>query len=421
MLTYINNIKKYVHISADFSDIVVTGTVNVRVSYVYTDAQMWAKDVSNQGKGHVLISTTIEEDKAKNNDTMNIEDNWKYNRDVATEMNNVDIDFSDPNKYRTCSYLLPDDLRKKGYGYSEVSLFIGPNKKTGVTGIYAGVHMIDGKVTSGNNEFKEEDIADPNSIKSTIKQNLSCPYYVYYNNEGTNKVTILNDRTGYDTQYVANGNKSAFLLISSTIASEKPSHSAERDLVPGTAEFEQDKALQRARELGWLTNSGDDDPFAYRKGVIGDKFCEQPETIKASRLLGFFVILVKVLVPMIIIIWGILDFAKVVTQGTTDSLKKEAITFGIRVLLGIFIFFVPSIISAAFDAFMYFKSAGQEYNKCAQCIFHPFDDSKCKVDDSTAYPTTTTAAAGNSIKGPLTQQVTQKLSPGIILSDPDNN
>ena len=406
---------------------------NVIVSYNYQTAQMWSKDKVEADKAHILISESIEADKAKEGVPLYDFDNYigsdvnpsnsKHPNGMYTT--SIDVDLTNSSAYRTCTYTLPAEYREKGYGYSSAVLFLGPSKKdASVKTAYGIVHKIEGnEAQAGNNQFPEKDIKDPGGILTSSKNNLSCPYYVYYNTDGTNTFTVLNDKTGYETKYIGSDSKPAFLLVSTTIANEKPGYNAETDGTPDTVEYEQNRAYERARDMGWRNTEGDEDPFAKKDGVIGDNFCSQPETVRASKLLGIFVIVSRILIPFLVIIWGTLDFSKVVTQGNTDSLKKEAQTFGIRVLLGIFIFFIPSIIYAVFTSFVYFNFVSDEYEKCAKCIFHPLDDSKCVVDETkgmTTSTTTTTAQAGNSIKGAVTTQVTQQLSPGILLVDPDN-
>lgn len=401
------------------------GDADVRVAWVYGAAKIWDNDTD---ENHILISTTIEQDKKANNDVYyDATDNYISGNDVGVDMWDMKIDTTDPNKYRTCSYVLPESDRAYGWGYTEVDVIIGPSTRNGSTNgqtvMFAGAHMVDGKETGGNNQFKEDEIADPTGIMASSKANLKCPYYVYYSTKGTNTPTILNSPSGYKTDYVVDNwavSKPAFLLVLTTIQDEKPDFNSS-DLVPGTMDDEQNRAYKRARDLGWTTTDGDEDPFSYRNGTVGDNFCSQPETVRASKLLGYFVILSRALIPFIIIIWGVMDFAKVVTQGKTDSLKKEATTFGIRVLLGIFVFFIPTIIYALFTSFIYFNVVSSEYEKCAKCIFHPLRAGSCEVTSSTSgsTSTTTTIQAGNSARGALTTQVTQQLNPGVILIDPD--
>jgi hypothetical protein len=57
----------------------------------------------------------------------------------------------------------------------------------------------------------------------------------------------------------------------------------------------------------------------------------------------------KIIVPILVILLGTLDFAKAVISSKEDEMKKAQTTFIKRLLLGIVIFFVPTII----DIIMY--------------------------------------------------------------------
>ena len=54
---------------------------------------------------------------------------------------------------------------------------------------------------------------------------------------------------------------------------------------------------------------------------------------------------VRVIVPILIIVLGSLDFAKAATAGKADEMKKAQITFVKRLIAGIIIFFVPVIVN----------------------------------------------------------------------------
>ena len=55
------------------------------------------------------------------------------------------------------------------------------------------------------------------------------------------------------------------------------------------------------------------------------------------------------MIPLLLIALGIVDFAKAVFGGNEDNMKKSAVKFGKRVLIGIVIFFIPSILNIILD------------------------------------------------------------------------
>lgn len=53
----------------------------------------------------------------------------------------------------------------------------------------------------------------------------------------------------------------------------------------------------------------------------------------------------KILVPVIVIALGIIDFAKAVIASKEDEMRKAQLTFIKRVFIGVAIFFVPTIVN----------------------------------------------------------------------------
>ena len=54
---------------------------------------------------------------------------------------------------------------------------------------------------------------------------------------------------------------------------------------------------------------------------------------------------VRVIVPILIIILGSLDFAKAVIAGKEDEMKKAQSTFIKRLVIGVAVFFVPALVN----------------------------------------------------------------------------
>ena len=63
------------------------------------------------------------------------------------------------------------------------------------------------------------------------------------------------------------------------------------------------------------------------------------------KILHDAVNLVKILVPLILIALGIVDFAKAVFGSKEDDMKKSASRFIKRVIIAIVIFFIPSFLN----------------------------------------------------------------------------
>ena len=86
---------------------------------------------------------------------------------------------------------------------------------------------------------------------------------------------------------------------------------------------------------------------------------------------------VKIIVPLLLIVLGMLDMANAVVNKEDTALKASGIKFGKRIVLGILVFFVPSIIEWTFEFVDGFDNVRSEFANCISCLTSPNDKSKC--------------------------------------------
>lgn len=111
---------------------------------------------------------------------------------------------------------------------------------------------------------------------------------------------------------------------------------------------------------------------------IGDNVCSDPNVMKAVRVIGVLLFIAKICVPFIIIVFGSIDFFKAVTGGSTESMVKQGKTFLFRVLIGVSVFILPTVINYVISSL---KSGDYEDSnaQCASCLLDPFDS--CDVPE----------------------------------------
>ena len=73
-------------------------------------------------------------------------------------------------------------------------------------------------------------------------------------------------------------------------------------------------------------------------------FCQNEGVKTIFTILGFGVTAIKIVIPVILIILGMLDMGKAVTSGKDDEIKKQMIVFLKRAIAAIVVFFIPSIV-----------------------------------------------------------------------------
>ena len=91
------------------------------------------------------------------------------------------------------------------------------------------------------------------------------------------------------------------------------------------------------------------------------------------KLLGIFFKIFLIIIPFVIIVFGIFDLYKAVVNQGDKSLNKSIVKLVYRVIAGLLIFFLPSLI------FLVFKTVGYEKNDYVNCFL---DVSTCKSSDN---------------------------------------
>ena len=103
------------------------------------------------------------------------------------------------------------------------------------------------------------------------------------------------------------------------------------------------------------------------------QFCSQLGGM--IKLAGFILTFFKIAIPLVIVALGMFDFGKAVIAEKEDEIKKQTKRLIYRVIAGLVIFFVPSIIMFIFRNM---GDYGTEYDKiafdtCETCLLHPTD------------------------------------------------
>lgn len=68
------------------------------------------------------------------------------------------------------------------------------------------------------------------------------------------------------------------------------------------------------------------------------------------KIVGYIVTIFKIVVPLLLVIFGMLDVGKSVVAGKPDEVTKNLKSFAMRCVAAVLIFFIPSIVSVLIDA-----------------------------------------------------------------------
>ena len=108
-----------------------------------------------------------------------------------------------------------------------------------------------------------------------------------------------------------------------------------------------------------------------------DAPCSENGVKLALRIVGYAIFAVKIIIPIVLIIYGTIDVSKAVISGA-DSLQKNLVQFAKRCIAAILVFMAPGLINGIFNLVIdgYEDSTGSEYQMCFTCLFNP---NNCEV------------------------------------------
>lgn len=98
-------------------------------------------------------------------------------------------------------------------------------------------------------------------------------------------------------------------------------------------------------------------------------FCAQ--TAGAWQLAGLLLVLFKIIVPIILIVIGVITLGKAVISDDEKDIKKGFNSLIKKFIVGVCIFFIPTLVTALFSIVTDFDDVKDDYNVCKNCIVHP--------------------------------------------------
>ncbi len=119
---------------------------------------------------------------------------------------------------------------------------------------------------------------------------------------------------------------------------------------------------------------------------IGDvtSFCA--DTANIWQIVGYVLLVFKIVIPILLIIFGMMDLGKAVIGSKDDDIKKAVKSLAMRAVAAVVIFFIPTLVSMILGLVSNFNDSGAKANfdNCRACITNP-NGSTCKGMADTAW------------------------------------
>ncbi len=94
-------------------------------------------------------------------------------------------------------------------------------------------------------------------------------------------------------------------------------------------------------------------------------FCAQ--TANIWQIFGYIVLVFKIVIPLLLIVFGMVDLGKAVVSSDEKAISKAVGTLVKRFIAAVVVFFVPTLVSALFNALGLISNTS-DYNICIQCV-----------------------------------------------------
>lgn len=98
--------------------------------------------------------------------------------------------------------------------------------------------------------------------------------------------------------------------------------------------------------------------------------CADEQVLKVFQIGGYLLIIAKILIPILLVIFGFAAMFKAVV-GDADALKKQIPIFVKEIIAAIVVFLLPTIVDFAFTLIPDSDNSLDKYEPCQTCLFNP--------------------------------------------------
>lgn len=103
------------------------------------------------------------------------------------------------------------------------------------------------------------------------------------------------------------------------------------------------------------------------------EICKDNGIKKGLRLIGIIFLIAKIVIPILLIIMGTIEFGKAMVSSDSDAIQKATKKMITRVIIGIAVFLLPTVVRFIFELIPISSS----FEECGKCILNP---SKCEIN-----------------------------------------
>ena len=108
--------------------------------------------------------------------------------------------------------------------------------------------------------------------------------------------------------------------------------------------------------------------LSFNNCYAADVLCHDVNVLKAMKIVGTLIMIIKIVVPIIIILTSIISMVNAILYEDDNALKKSFSVLIQKVIVGAIIFFIPSLIYAVLSLTANYDKTKNQFTDCGKCI-----------------------------------------------------
>lgn len=111
--------------------------------------------------------------------------------------------------------------------------------------------------------------------------------------------------------------------------------------------------------------------------IAAVNFCKN--TANVWQIVGYVLLVFKIVIPILLIVFGMMDLGKAVIASKDDEIKKATTHLAYRAAAAVIIFFIPTLVGMVLGLVSNFNKSGakDDFETCRACITEPNNQTDC--------------------------------------------
>lgn len=115
----------------------------------------------------------------------------------------------------------------------------------------------------------------------------------------------------------------------------------------------------------------DNNYYSNNIGTYHYSACTDERVLNVFRIVGNIIFISKIIVPLLIIIFGIIELSKAVLASDDKAISKATSLLIKKTIAGVVIFFIPTIVDVVYSFIVEAGEIQSRFYKCQKCLVDP--------------------------------------------------